>query len=635
MQCTIKTIISVILIILCFQTIFTNCSLGCKDLVAVGTATAGDYNLLLKVRDPSRPGFQILTIIPKGYTYTYYDPQTGRPLNFMVNTPFIGVTTVGDTIPNIIKPGMAFSAAGLAYSDADTLSNWVNTRRYAWDDFDLIRYTCEQATTVDEAVSLMTTTLIDELHATEVSENLFIVGPEKAAVIEADAYHYATNEFFDGIVAMSNYPKELWDTQLHNRLPIASSFDSYKETKVRRGTTVHLQGRYGIRIMQLGEDYIVARQVPFFKVTNKIIQIMGKPMRIEQGTRVTVGDYSVTLLGITGKTATISIEYTFKAWENTMIEYMQANYGEITVNDMMNWSRFNEDDLDGLRPMCEDLYPYEGVMIYNIPKSGYELYSSGWFSANHACSSIYIPVHICDTDIYDPYENGEAAQLSLDLFQTYGHDYLTSTFQTAEAVFLCENDGIEDIARNQRIDNGTIAAYLTICDMGMQQQAWLTEQLWYTLKQTNNQELAQYIASIWKNNYSHSLQQMSHCFNDLQKISDSTDIQVTVLDLATNICETRVNAARALGKNVTAADNELRTAKQYFQHTHYSEGFTHLQTAYVSADIQLTNQLEPEEDNNQNKSTETLSPEFLYVLTFLFVVVVLLILIRRRRNWYY
>ena len=28
---------------------------ACKDIVATGDATAGNYNLLLKVRDPSRP----------------------------------------------------------------------------------------------------------------------------------------------------------------------------------------------------------------------------------------------------------------------------------------------------------------------------------------------------------------------------------------------------------------------------------------------------------------------------------------------------------------------------------------------------------------------------------------------------
>ena len=52
-------------------------SLSCKDIIACGDATAGDYNLLLKVRDPSRPGLQVLCIIPVGYEYTYRNPWNG------------------------------------------------------------------------------------------------------------------------------------------------------------------------------------------------------------------------------------------------------------------------------------------------------------------------------------------------------------------------------------------------------------------------------------------------------------------------------------------------------------------------------------------------------------------------------
>ena len=38
---------------------------GCKDIIAVGDATEGDYNLLLKVRDPSRPGLKFFASYPK------------------------------------------------------------------------------------------------------------------------------------------------------------------------------------------------------------------------------------------------------------------------------------------------------------------------------------------------------------------------------------------------------------------------------------------------------------------------------------------------------------------------------------------------------------------------------------------
>ena len=99
---------------------------SCKDIVAVNEATDGDYNLLLKVRDPSRPGPQVLCIVPKGYTYTYHHPWTGKPIDYTTQQKYIGVATKDDIIPNIVKAGMALSEAGIAYGDADTNSNWKN-----------------------------------------------------------------------------------------------------------------------------------------------------------------------------------------------------------------------------------------------------------------------------------------------------------------------------------------------------------------------------------------------------------------------------------------------------------------------------------------------------------------------------
>ena len=92
---------------------------GCKDIIAVNDATQGEYNLLLKVRDPSRPGPQVLCIITKGYTYSYHHPWTGKRISFTVDQTYIGVTTQDDTIPNIVKSGMALSEAGIAYGQGD------------------------------------------------------------------------------------------------------------------------------------------------------------------------------------------------------------------------------------------------------------------------------------------------------------------------------------------------------------------------------------------------------------------------------------------------------------------------------------------------------------------------------------
>ena len=41
---------------------------------------------------------------------------------------------------------------------------------------------------------------------------------------------------------------------------------------------------------------------------------------------------------------------------------------------MINWSRLDTDDLDGLRPMCEEYVEYEAVAVYKIPKNNYEVF---------------------------------------------------------------------------------------------------------------------------------------------------------------------------------------------------------------------------------------------------------------------
>ena len=198
---------------------------GCKDLMACGESTEGDYNLLLKVRDPSRAGLQVLCIVPEGYEYTYHYPWTGKTMNSIIQHKYIGVASKDDVIPNIVKAGMTLTHTGLAFGDADSNSNWINPTKNAWDDFDWIRYACEKADDIDEAVSLLTEDAVDKMHATGVSENLFIVGPTGGYIIEADAFRYDIKKIDDGVWIMSNYPKELWKTQIHKRLPIAPSFD--------------------------------------------------------------------------------------------------------------------------------------------------------------------------------------------------------------------------------------------------------------------------------------------------------------------------------------------------------------------------------------------------------------------------
>ena len=219
-----RIVVVALVIVFCLSCFISIPVLGCKDIIACGNSTAGDYNLLLKVRDPSRPGLQVLTIVPENYEYDFYHPWTGKNFVFRVENKYIGVASLNDVSPNIVKSGMVLTDKGLAYGDADSNSHWINPTRFAWDDFDWIRYSCEKADNIDEAVVLLTEDVVDKYHATGVSENLFVIGPDSGYIIEADAFRYDIKELTNDVGVMSNYPKELWRPQIQRTLPISKFY---------------------------------------------------------------------------------------------------------------------------------------------------------------------------------------------------------------------------------------------------------------------------------------------------------------------------------------------------------------------------------------------------------------------------
>ena len=561
---------------------------SCKDIIACGDATKGEYNLLLKVRDPSRPGFQVLCMIPKGYEYVYHHPWTGETFPVTTAHKYIGVTSRDDVPPNIVKSGMVLTDAGIAFGDADSLSRWVNPSKYSWDDFDWIRYACEQAETSQEAVDLLTTDVVDAMHAPGVSENLFVVGSDRGYIVEADAVQYHIKEITDGYDVISNYPRELWKTQYLKTLPIASAFDSEKEKIVIKGDTIRLNSIQGIRIVDVEDTWINVKQIPFFSFItyeNGKPSLITEPVKITIGKRETVGDYSVTLLDIDSSGARVHIETVQHAWQKQMENIIEQHYGSITVQDLMNWSRLNESMVDGLRPMCEQRFTYEGSAIYKIPTEYSSILSNGWFSANHAHSSIFVPFHICNTDIFDPYETGEAAALCSQLSQTYS-DRLLPIIQHVETVFISENQRIESWAIHALEREKDISDVLTISDVSMQNQAWLMLQICNEIQTFTNEsiqnDLLTMFEGLYDTNYSVSLHQMRDVFLELQ--SPEQDVLQTFLKQITlDICESAIEFCHVSNITCTEAEDIFEQGSAYLSLGLYEEGFDLLILSYFLA----------------------------------------------------
>jgi len=592
---------SMILFIIVLLLLFFPDVSACKDIIVCGDATEGAYNLLLKVRDPSRPEYQVLCMIPEGYQYEYHHPWTGEEISITTSHTYIGVTSSNDTPPAIVKSGMMLTDAGLAFGDADSLSRWVNPTKYAWDDFDWIRYACEKADTAKEAVELLTIDVVDMLHAPGVSENLFVLGSDKGYVIEADAYRYHIKGIVNGYDIISNYPRELWNTQFIKTFPIASSFDMEKKQMVKKGNIITLNSLQGIQIINITDTSVSAKQIPFFTFIayqNGKPVFINDPVTISLGKRETVGDYSVTLLEIHGSSALVHVETVHHAWQKHMEQLIEPSYGSITVQDMMDWARLNESMLNDLRPMCEPKFIYEGSAIYKIPNEYPQVLGNGWFAANHAHSSIFIPFHICNIDSFEPYKTGEVAVICSQLSQTY-FDMLQPLIRRVESVFLSENHRLEQWAVTSLDKNQEVSLTITLSDISMQYQAWMLLQIYKEIASVFDQQTQQSLLSLFKETYNESytasLYQMKEACFELQKIQGTELFVDSLIQIVLNISKTSIDLCQAIDIPCQEAEWLFEQGSNSITQGYFNEGFDSLISSYLlSSDYFYNSELDNE-----------------------------------------
>ena len=556
---------------------FTN---ACKDIIVTNNATKGDYNLLMKVRDPSRPGLQVLFIADKGYEYSYHHPWKNEPWIFRLNHKIIGAATQGDTPPNMIKAGMMMSDAGIAYGDADSPTLYINPTHHAWDDFDWLLYAAENASNEDEAIQRLKQ--VSDMHAPGVGENLFVVGPRKAYVAEGDAFHFVYREI-SGIEVQSNYPKMLWNNRMNKKI-IASSFDTVYEGYVKKWQVVRLGGLAGFRITKIGTNWIMARAIPF-----------GEKIKVGEGEGAKIGNFWVQLIECEGKRAKIRACYEYYEWENEIKRRLNTSVG---VQELMNISRLTIDDLHGLRGMAEG--SEKATMIFKIPLQNYEELTMAWFAPD-AIASIYVPVHIADLDIHNAYENGEAAQLAVTLLQKFG----SFDFSRVERVFINENARVEKIAPKNP------AQILTASDTSMQAQAIMIEKAVLAMPE---EKINKFI-SLWKENYYETIKNME---KNLGKMDAS--LKKTVTNIALKMCEARVQIEKiANGSDYTM---QYERAKKLAQRGKYQESFDLIKSIFSKTDESLFG------IKHEKKSRNDITAIALMTIAVLFMA---MIYIKRRR----
>jgi hypothetical protein len=286
--------------------------------------------------------------------------------------------------------------------------------------------------------------------------------------------------------------------------------------------------------------------------------------------------------------------------------------------DMINWSRLTDKDLKGLRGMCQSMYEFEAVTVYKIPKNDYEVFSMGWFTPNRASSSIFIPFHICINDIYTPYKNGDAAQLSLDLYNSYNQRILIGNFSLTEKVFFNEIITIEKIAQESLKQNIDISNFLTIIDMGMQKQAYITQQLWKDA--LNRQDIQIILSDLWNDTYNGTLHKMKNAIELLSVNDESKQSINKINEIALDICLSRINAAKSIGKDVDSAENKYEIGKNFLNEKNYQIGYLNIINGFLEANMAINNQQVKTTPYIESKNTIDYNLYFLIALLIIIII---------------
>ena len=542
---------------------------GCKSIIAKESATPGDHTLHMKIRDPSRGGDQVLFICEPGYQYTYHHPTTGEDMQFTVENRVIGVASSGDVPPDIMKAGMALTDKGISYGDNDIDLLYVNPSEYAWDDFDWLRYGYQTARDEDSSVRLLVDEAVHDLHATGKGEVLYVVGPDHAYVIEANAKDAVVDEVED-VYVRTNYPVKLWETATKESHQYGPHFDSSFDGWARMGETVKLGPGclYGVRLENINENSIKVRSI---HRETESIELKKGEVKSLCGFRV--GLKETDTQGIPG--ARITLCYHYLEWEQRMDKMVMEEYGNITIEDMMSWSRLHGEDLGNLRPMCEGSSDNaESVAIYSIPDYNPGVLSSFWYTC-HPCASIYAPVHICVEELHEPYTTEEACQLFEENLKRRDHDNDTLLFESVESVFIDENSFIEGLAqgllRQERVD--LVPEFMTHSDLMMQEHALLMVKL-------SMSEQPGILEDVWKCDYEKTFEGFQEVLPQLTEKGSHY-----LLEICERTAFHKVRQAMIMDGNDTsgarAAYDEYKTARRNKEDGNYEEALDGFKTSFL------------------------------------------------------
>jgi hypothetical protein len=227
----------------------------------------------------------------------------------------------------------------------------------------------------------------------------------------------------------------------------------------------------------------------------------------------------------------------------------------------------------------------------------------------------------------------EAAQLSSDLLNIYGHGVLQDSFSNVEEVFLYEIEVAEQIVIERKYDDSVISDFLTIIDMGIQKQAFETEEIWLEISKISNrldkQAAINIIDNLWCKNYSSSLKNMKDSINDIEKFS--IKIIKKICDIGLDICRSRIEAANSLGYNCPSAIEEYKKACVHIKKTEYEVGFDYIYKAFNRCDKEIKGEILCYMKNSETKEKINFPLNISFLLLIVGIILLLFVGLKQKR----
>ncbi len=169
------------------------------------------------------------------------------------------------------------------------------------------------------------------------------------------------------------------------------------------------------------------------------------------------------------------------------------------------------------------------------------------------------------------------------MYKLYNQSILASNFSKIENVFFNEIKSLEKTAEEIISNNIDITDFLTIIDMSMQKQAYITQELWKDA--INKQDIQIIISDLWNNTYYDSLLKMKNAAIYFVENSDSKLYIDKINEIALNICLSRINAAKSIGIDVESAENKYKIGEELLNEKNYQSGYENIINAFLEAEM--------------------------------------------------